>query len=60
MSVMSARPKYLRQMMESNIKKDKNDKYNNELYLLISNGKIKTKYGMDRSDFLIRKIKATS
>jgi len=59
MYAMTFIPKHERQQREMRIREQKHNRYLDELYLLISNGKIHTQYGINRSDFLKRKISMT-
>jgi len=54
------RPKFVRQHREMIIRDEKNNAYRTELSKLMGTQKIFTQYGLNRIDFLKRKIRLTS
>ena len=54
------RAKYIRQQREMQIQYEKNTAYRVELSKLMGTKKIYTQYGLNRIDFLKRKIRLTS
>ena len=54
------RPKFTRQLREITIRDEKNKAYRTELSKLMGTQKIFTQYGLNRIDFLKRKIRLTS
>jgi hypothetical protein len=54
------RPKFIRQNIEITIRYEKNNAYRTELSKLMGTQKIFTQYGLNRIDFLKRKIRLTS